>query len=770
MKNDAFSVPAVFVGKGSRTTLPVPASPLLIDQFITTHAAPLGSRACEPGPGTLTFTDSASTMSISGGALLISGTPLTTDGWISSSSYTRAAGLGLFAQIPVVVNAAAANSKFGWVSTNAVNGSDVISVSTYQAGDVFTSGTALPGGLTGIIFNGLLVFDAAIILRGTGAWILIRSAGQDWKLGYVKNLVTTTPLWPRFRGPGSAINVQYDNVQVRQLPDPWNNDWGPVTQRIAVAAALATLTSKADLVLEATRTIVTNDLWDLYFRYTDANNYWFIRVDQAGGALSVYSVIAGVQSQAATVGAQTYTNGTSYRVLATIDGAKIQIFVNDASKLTYASMTANVTGTTCQTTLSCTDFAAWPRLLSGAALGVLSTYYPYGTGAVQTVYADNTLGSNTSKYNPATRSGTTGTSFGYTSLNGAIQAVSEGGTVIIRSGTYSELGSSSCCFPISKSLTINPFAGDAVTLTYPGGNPPLTSAGNYGPIISVSGSASVTIDGLASGGITIVGTHDLGSAPNQTDINWNWGSTGVFTGRYITFQKFGHACFKDPLDVVYGAGSVLEKCEFQAGGSSGLDHQIYDPVGGATYRYNSFTGSAGSAIQVYSVPTSPVSIYGNAIFSSGTGLIITSFAPHTIQNNTIYACTNNGILFFNSGPQSSNIIFRNNICYGNLGGASTGDINCDGVAISGNNNCIGIKAFTGGGIKGAYVGVADIGSNPLISNSTPSSFSDLRLQAGSPCIKAGVVITGLAVLDHTITSWPTPKAGSTSTNIGAFDS
>lgn len=57
---------------------------LLLDRFTTDRAAPLPSpRSCEPGPGTLTISDPASVLSISGEKFYVNGTPAQDSGFYS---------------------------------------------------------------------------------------------------------------------------------------------------------------------------------------------------------------------------------------------------------------------------------------------------------------------------------------------------------------------------------------------------------------------------------------------------------------------------------------------------------------------------------------------------------------------------------------------------------------------------------------------------------------------------------------------------------------
>lgn len=750
---------------------------LLLDQFTTADAAPIASpRTCEPGPGGLALTDANSVMGISGGRLVLSGTPAgNTDGWIGSASYARAAGLALFGRVVAATNSTtlgSGNGRLGWVSSNAINGTEAGSLCSQTTGDLQSAiSTGNGPALLGVITSGFLC-DQAVVLRGTGAFFLVRTPGENWKLAYPVNVGNAATVYPRYRLSANTYGISWDDVAVQQLTGPWSTDNGIATNRTASASANATLTHEANCVLEGTRTMAAAETWDILFRRTDDSNCWVVRTVQgAPGSITLYEKVAGVETSRAT--ASITVTAASHRLVVTADGQKVRVILDNTHRLSYDSAATNLTATGAKTTQAITEFVSWPRTLSGTALEVLSTLYPFSNPSLGSAYADNSLAADTTTYNPATRLGTGGTDRAYKTLLGAVTAVTAGGTVYIRAGTYREKGQADICYPISKSLTLDCYNGEAVTLTYPVGSPPLAGTGEYGQIVKVSGSADVTFEGRK--GLVIVGTHAEGdSASQDLDINLLLETTGTVSVRQVKFQGYGHASIKTSANY---AGLTVEQCAFEAGGFTQRDHHVYEPKGGGTYRHNSFAGHAGYAIHVYDNVPRACAIYGNVVFSgggtyapvAGGGMLISTGAAHVVRNNTIYA--NNGyggIVFWKDYGSGPSVTFESNILWGNAAAGAAADLVCDNAFITGSHNDIGTQVM-GGAVLGTYTGTNDLSSDPLVATTPPDSFDDLRLQAGSPCVGAGVATSGVTLLDPAVTAWPTPKASSTAADAaGAF--
>jgi hypothetical protein len=206
------------------------------------------------------------------------------------------------------------------------------------------------------------------ILRNAGGFLAVKSGGAA-RLGYVDNSNVTANPRPAIINYSDNL-LAYDYVRVAQLPAPWDTEYGIATNRVASAAASETTTSEADAIVEASWTAVTGQTWELDIRRTDDNNRWCVRCDQAGSTVKLIQIEAGVETERSSA-AQTWTNGTAYRLVVICDTQAIRTYVANISKNTYTSASFNQTATGVKTSHAVSDLVAWPRVLSGAALAAL---------------------------------------------------------------------------------------------------------------------------------------------------------------------------------------------------------------------------------------------------------------------------------------------------------------------------------------------------------------------------------------------------------------
>jgi hypothetical protein len=382
------------------------------------------------------------------------------------------------------------------------------------------------------------------------------------------------------------------------------------------------------------------------------------------------------------------------------------------------------------------------------------------------LYVDGTLSVDTDSYNVATRSGSTGTKRGYKTVNSAINAVSTGGIIYVRAGTYSELGQADTCYPVNKNMTVQAYNGEAVTLTYPTGDPPLYGGGpDYGFVIHVN-NANLTLDG-----ITVVGMQDETDQTGGYDVNVYFsGASGTI--KNCTFNKAGHAAIK--FGGIPRGAITIEKNIFNGCGHTYFDHHIYIPSDWdgsqvMTIRHNAFTNVAGYALHFYAAPDN-IKAYGNVIHGCGTdggegGGIVMGGSGHRIYNNTV--CNNYGIgglLVW--GDYSINNYVSNNIIRDN----QTTDIAVRSDII-GVNTCSKNNKHTidNPGSQG-YDGSTDFDVDPQFAGSPLNSWDDYRLAGGSPMIGTGADVGEeyKAILDPAQTTRPTPKDQGANRELGAF--
>lgn len=134
-----------------------------------------------------------------------------------------------------------------------------------------------------------------------------------------------------------------------------------------------TTTSEANALIEQTWTAVTDETWELSTRRTDDDNRWIVRCDQAGSTIKLIERNAGVETERSSA-AQTWTNGTQYRLVVVQDGDAIRTYVANVAKNSYTSASFNNTATGVETDKAGSNLVTYPRTLSGAALAELQRW------------------------------------------------------------------------------------------------------------------------------------------------------------------------------------------------------------------------------------------------------------------------------------------------------------------------------------------------------------------------------------------------------------
>jgi hypothetical protein len=335
---------------------------LLRDEFTTAQAAPLTSpRTCEPGPGTLTIVDSANALSISGGVLVVNGTPGGSENQAAGASLSRVAGRAFLLRVPTRTTVSIQQNA-GWRAASGV----------YECGGRFVSTTNFQwrSGVSAVIDSitiGSGTWYLAFILRTTGAFFLARNgASGAYTLAWVMGEGATASLIPTLMSTGAspvAVNYVLDDAIVADLPAPWDTDYGIATDRKAVSVASDQITMTADALVEHTFAAQTAVNKVVRVRQTDGSNVWRVHCIQASGTIDLREIVAGVSTTRATT-AQTWANGTSYRVVIICEAATIRVYVNNVLKFTYTSATFNQTATIASVDHAGTDFVAWPRTVT----------------------------------------------------------------------------------------------------------------------------------------------------------------------------------------------------------------------------------------------------------------------------------------------------------------------------------------------------------------------------------------------------------------------
>jgi hypothetical protein len=335
---------------------------LLYDQFTTDLAAgSVNGTSAEPGPGTRVVSDSGSKLSISSSKLTASGSTATNNPRYSptSSSQARAAGMALRATL----NFTNVNSfGFGFHTTNSDFDNVIPGMITGGATDAYMRSGG--GATLALPFRSVLVtatqYVVSVLLRSTGAFLIINDL-----LEWVDNTGTQSPLFPGLASRGAAWAGTADDFRLVQLDAPWTADSTIATSLTASPASGATGTMTANAFVEFTWTAATGATLELDVRRTDANNRWCVRCSQAGSTIKLIEINAGVETERASA-AQTWNNGTAYRILVACDGNTIRNYVSNTAKNNYASASFNNTATGIAVAGFTTgaNLIAWPRSMT----------------------------------------------------------------------------------------------------------------------------------------------------------------------------------------------------------------------------------------------------------------------------------------------------------------------------------------------------------------------------------------------------------------------
>lgn len=342
---------------------------LLLDRFTTNASAPLTSpRTCEPGPGTLTITDTGNKLSISGGALnSLAGTG-SDDPLLYSGTYARLAGRALLCLMGQLANGGSggASPRFGW--TSGISSGNVFGgVPLNGSISACIGGSNLP--LLGTAVRGT-AYNWAVIQRSTGFFLIF-----DGKLAWVDNTDTAATVRALLGSRGTGGDgFSLSNFRVTDLPAPWTTDYGIATQRLVSPAAGATFTHEANCLLDWTiTTLPTAGTLAVRFRKQDSSNYWVVSTDTSAN-LSLYEVVAGVTTFRAGVSGVMVAG---HRVVIVADGSVIKGYSNNVLRWTYSSATNFATATSGEVNSLGTggvlsELVSWPRTLSGTALSTLA--------------------------------------------------------------------------------------------------------------------------------------------------------------------------------------------------------------------------------------------------------------------------------------------------------------------------------------------------------------------------------------------------------------
>lgn len=290
---DLLKVPNARWGKGAGGV-----TWLLLDEFTTDDAAPITSpRTCEPGPGTLTLTDPANKFSITGGKLAIAaGASAEPNPSFVADTFARAVGLAMLVTIDRTGGSGVMQT--GWTTTSV---SDRVLL--------FSDGSAVVWGSSAVAIASALtnVYKLAVVLDTVGGKLFVNN-----KLIWVHAILNTANVKPAMFSFSNNSTKTLDDLRVRQLPAPFNTDYGLASQNVASPVSGTSYTATADAITDLTL-VAPNPLADqagYRYRYTDDDNCWHSYFNSAG-AYRLDSVAASVATNRINVAAVIAAAGTA---------------------------------------------------------------------------------------------------------------------------------------------------------------------------------------------------------------------------------------------------------------------------------------------------------------------------------------------------------------------------------------------------------------------------------------------------------------------------
>lgn len=359
---------------------------LIRDVFTTARAAgSLNNTAAEPGAGTRLVADTQTKMSISGGAVVVSGgraSPGFGDpAWYYTPGFARAAGRTAIFSF-VMHSGESQGAYLGWT-----HNAPPSSVSSFRDKGLNFTGTQFRAwDNTNIPVIGAIatetVYECAIVLFSTGALVFLRGGafGNDWCLLFPYNTGTQTPLnigWQTYNTVFDVLAASATDITA------WTSYTANATAYTASPTAGAAVTALRESVIEFTWTPAANDTLELDVLRLDANNRWIVRGSQAGSTCKLIQREAGAETERATA-AQTWIPGTPYRVVVVQDIKSIRVLVENVVKAGITGSTAAYRsgGTTVQTSHAGANLTVRPLrvdLWHGSGIEADSIERAYGT-------------------------------------------------------------------------------------------------------------------------------------------------------------------------------------------------------------------------------------------------------------------------------------------------------------------------------------------------------------------------------------------------------
>ena len=307
---------------------------LLYDKFTTADAAPITSpRTCEPGPGTLTVTQTDEVLSLSGGKLVKVAGGTSAYGRVGARSgpYAITAGRCLFVDATLSVMAIA--PLIGWGPDGTPASLSWGDPSIYFVGGNITYDSS--GGAVVIAAQSLSGVKYMIVNRSVGSFFII-----DGKLLWVDDAAMGAGSTFCFISNYTNTNAfTVDDMEVLPLADynsAWGGDWTEVTDTETNPASGTAFNSDANAHYRMTFTYESDKHVFLEGRYVDAANMGWDLWITSTGTWWIREMVDSVQPTLAS--GTGFSDGVAYQIDAIFVGSSLKIYRNG---ILLASVTAS---------------------------------------------------------------------------------------------------------------------------------------------------------------------------------------------------------------------------------------------------------------------------------------------------------------------------------------------------------------------------------------------------------------------------------------------
>lgn len=344
---------------------------LFRDTFTTDASAPLGTPLnAEPGPGQWTVADTNNRYSKANGQLVRSAGAVAsawTDPQMYTADVTNEVGLAFYTAIRTSVSTSSNGSIGADNKINANTANLLAHFLEYNQHQPYVNGTVITTHLEwGAESATTLVIPAPVellvISRNPGAWYLQRVKDGNWRVVWVDGVTSSTTLKLRTNDNNRPFVLDEAGI-TNGLPSVWKDRYGIATARTATTANGSTSTAEANALIEHTITAATGVTQELMVRRVDDSNCIIVRMDQGGSTVKIIEVNGGVETEKASA-AQTWTNGTQYRIVVTIHGYTMRVHVANVYKVGWTSARLNSTATGVKVSHAGSELVTWPLAVS----------------------------------------------------------------------------------------------------------------------------------------------------------------------------------------------------------------------------------------------------------------------------------------------------------------------------------------------------------------------------------------------------------------------